>query len=83
MIYPTSKCYTVSTLLFHKSGRDNVGVKNFMSHFSMFVPTKANVKLTNGNTGNDQEIGIILCLFPNCLIRNTNTGILLQTLMTW
>ena len=43
-------------------------VKNCMSHFSMFVPTKATVKLANGNTGHDQVIGIILCRFPNCSI---------------
>ena len=34
----------------------------------MFVPTKATVKLVNGNTGHAQGIGIILCCFPNCLI---------------
>ena len=39
-----------------------------MSHFSMFVPTKASVKLTNGNTGHDQGIGIILFLFHNYFI---------------
>ena len=33
----------------------------------MFVPTKAIVKLDNGNTGHAQGIGIILCRFPNCL----------------
>ena len=30
----------------------------------MFVPTKATVKLANGNMGNTQVIGIILCRFP-------------------
>ena len=39
-----------------------------MSHFSMFVPTQATVKLDNGNTGHAQGIGIILCCFPTCLI---------------
>ena len=34
----------------------------------MFVPTKATVKLANGNTGHAQGIGIILCRFPNCSI---------------
>ena len=34
----------------------------------MFVPTKATVKLANGNTGHPQGIGIILCRFPNCSI---------------
>ena len=31
----------------------------------MFVPTKTTVKLANGNTGNAQVFGIILCHFPN------------------
>ena len=39
-----------------------------MSHFSMFVPTKATVKLANGNTGHAQGIRIILCRFPICSI---------------
>ena len=39
-----------------------------MSHFSMFVPTKATVKLANVNTGHAQVVGIILCCFPNCPI---------------
>ena len=39
-----------------------------MLHFSMFVPTKATVKLDNGNTGYDQGIRIILCIFTNCFI---------------
>ena len=34
----------------------------------MFVPTKDTVKLAYENTGHAQVIGIILCLFPNCLI---------------
>ena len=34
----------------------------------MFVPTKATVKLDNGNTEHAQEIGIILYRFPKCLI---------------
>ena len=33
----------------------------------MFVPTKATVKLGNGNTVHAQGIGIILCQFTNCL----------------
>ena len=37
-----------------------------MSHFSIFVPTKATLKLANGNTGHAQGIGIILCRFPKC-----------------
>ena len=39
-----------------------------MSNVSMFVSTKATVKLANGNTGHAQLIGIILCQFPNCSI---------------
>ena len=34
----------------------------------MVVPIKATVKLTNGNTGHAQGIGINLCRFTNCLI---------------
>ena len=34
----------------------------------MSFPTKATVKLANGNTGHAQAVGIILCRFPNCLI---------------
>ena len=37
-----------------------------MPNFSMFVPTKATVKLANGNTGHAQGIGIILCPFTKC-----------------
>ena len=60
--------YTVSTVLFHKDGGANVAVTNCMSLFSMFVSTKATVKLANGNTGHAQGIGIILCRFSNCSI---------------
>ena len=68
VVAPPTKFYTVSTVLFHKYGGANVSVKNCMSHFSMFVPTNATVKLANGITGHAQGIGIILCLFPNCSI---------------
>ena len=68
MVAPTSKLYTISTMLFHKSGEENVAVTNCMSHFSMFVPTKATVKLDNEDTGNDQGIEIILCCFTYCYI---------------
>ena len=51
-------------MLLHKDGGENVAVKNLMSHFSMFLPTKATVKLYNRNTGNTQLIGVILYLFP-------------------
>ena len=37
-----------------------------MSHFSMFVPIKANFKLANGKTGHAQGFRIILCCFNNC-----------------
>ena len=55
-------------MLFHKDGGENIAVTNCMSHFSMFVPTKATVKLANGNTVHAQGIEIILYSFPNCLI---------------
>ena len=54
--------------LFHKYGGADVAVTNFMSNFSMLVPTKATVKLANVNTGHAQVIGIILCHFTNCSI---------------
>ena len=59
-----SKYYTVSTVLFHKYGGTNISVTNCMSHFSMFVPTKANVKFDNWNMVHAQVIGIIFCQFP-------------------
>ena len=59
VVAPPSKFYTVSTVLFHKYVGTNVAVTNFMSHFSMFVPTKATAKLENGNMGYAQVIGII------------------------
>ena len=68
MVAPPTKFYTVATMLFHKYGGANVVVTNFMSRFSMFVPTKATVKVSNGNTVHAQGIGIILYRFPNCLI---------------
>ena len=55
-------------MLFHKYAGENVAVANCMSHFSMFVPTKSNVKLANVNMGHAQVIGIILCHFTNCPI---------------
>ena len=68
VVAPTTKIYTVSNVLFHKYGGENVAVTNFMSHFYIFVPTKATVKLANENIGHAQGIGIILCRFPNCSI---------------
>ena len=65
VVEPTSKFYTLSTVLFHKYGGDNFVVKNFMSQFSMFVPTKYTAKLANGNTGHAQGIGIIFIAFLN------------------
>ena len=64
MFEPPSNFYTDSTVLSHKYGGDNVAVKAFLSHFSMFVPTKTTVKLSNGNTGDAQVIGVILYRFP-------------------
>ena len=71
VVAPPSKFYTVSTVLFHKDGGANVSVKNWISCFSMFFPTKATVKLANGNTWHAQGIGIILCRFPNFSILYT------------
>ena len=68
MVAPPSKYYTISTLLFNKDGGANIPVKNWMSHFSVFVPTKANVKMDNGKTGHAQIIEIIFYTFPNCSI---------------
>ena len=68
MVAPTSIFYTVFTVFFHKDGLANVSVTNCMSHFSIFVPTNAILKLANGNAGHAQGIGIILCLFPNCSV---------------
>ena len=63
IVPPPSIFYTVSTVLFHKDGGSNVAVTNGMSHFSIFVLTKATVKLDNGNTLHAQWIGIVLCRF--------------------
>ena len=68
MVAPNSKSYIVSNVLFHKDGGSNVAVTNCMSHFSMFVPNKASVKLANINTVHGQVIRIIFCRFPNCSI---------------
>ena len=68
MVAPTSKFYTTSTVLFHKYGGANVAVKNFMSHFYMFLPIEATAKLAYQNTVYAQVIGIILCCFTNCYI---------------
>ena len=64
----TSRLNTVYTVLIHKYGRANDAIKNGMSHFYMFFPTKYTVKLDNGKTGHAQGIGIILCRFLNCSI---------------
>ena len=68
VVTPPSKFYTVYTVFFNKYGGANVAVANYMSHFSMFLPTKTTVKLANGNTEHTQGIRIILCCFPNCSI---------------
>ena len=65
---PPKYFFSVSAVLFHKYVEANVVVTNCMSHFYMFVPTKATVKLANGNTGHAQGVGIILCRFTNCYI---------------
>ena len=68
MVSPSSILYTVYILLFHKYVGENVVVTNCMSHFSMFVPKKSDVKLANVNMGHAQVIRIILCNFTNCTI---------------
>ena len=68
MVEPPSKCYTIYTVLFHKDRGANVATTNCMSRFYMLVPTKATMKLANGNTGHTQGIGIILYCFPNWYI---------------
>ena len=65
---PSLKIHTVSTVFFHKDVGANVAVKNCMSTFSMFVPTKAALKMANGNMGHAQGIGIILCRFSYSLV---------------
>ena len=59
LVAPPSKFYTVSTVLFHKDIGENVSVKNYVSHFSIFILTNITVKLANGNTGHAKGIGII------------------------
>ena len=49
MFAPHSELFTVSTVLFHKYGRENIGVANCLSRFSMSVPDKVKVKLSNSN----------------------------------
>ena len=58
LVAPFSKIYTVSTVLFHKYGGANVRVKNWMSHFSMFVPTKVNVKLVMKKRNTPKKLGL-------------------------
>ena len=68
VVAPYSTIYTVSNVLFHRYGGMNVTLKDYMSHFSMFVLTKSTVKFPNENTGHTQGIGIFLCHFPDCPI---------------
>ena len=79
VVAPPSKFYTVYTVLFHKYGGENVAVTNGISKCSMFVPTKANVKLDNGKTGHSQGIGIILCRFTKLIYYiSSGTSLLLS-----
>ena len=55
-------------MFFHKGRGANISVTNSMSCFYMFVPTKATLKLANGNMVHAQVIVIIFFLFPNCPI---------------
>ena len=68
MVSLSSKFYTVYNVLFHEDGEVNSAVTNWMSHFYMFFPTKATVKLDSGNTVHVQLIGTISCNFTNCTI---------------
>ena len=68
MVVPSSIFYTVSTVLFHKYGVANVAVKFSMSHFSMFVPTKATVKLADENMGHSQGIVLFYVIFLPVLL---------------
>ena len=74
VVAPTSKFYTVSTVLFHKYGGANFAFTNGMLYFYMFVPTKATLKLANGSTGHAQGIDIILRHFPKCSIIYIHLG---------
>ena len=67
MVATSSILYTVSFVLFHKYIGENVAFTNYMSHFSIFVPTKYYLKLANGNMVHAQVIGIILCHFTKFL----------------
>ena len=49
--------------MFHKDGGSNFGVVNCMYHFSMFIPTKYNVKLANVNMVHDQVIDFFCVAF--------------------
>ena len=68
VVAPTSIFYTLYTVLFHKYWGANVTLTNCISNFSIFFPTKATVKLDNGNAEFSQGIRIILIWFPNCSI---------------
>ena len=68
VVDPSSNLHTVSTMFFCKDRGSNVAVKNLTSRFSMFFPTRATVKLANGNMWHTQWIGIISCFFTRCSI---------------
>ena len=79
LVAPSSNMYTVSTLLFYEDVRDNVGFNNFMSHFYMFVPTKTNMKLANGNMIHAQKMRlsyVVLLTVP--LYINCNQLVIVQ-----
>ena len=59
MVTPTSKLTTVYTVLCYKDGGENSGVKNYMSHVSMFGPTKSTAKMADGNKVHAHVIWII------------------------
>ena len=60
--------------VFHKDVESNVRATNSIPYFSMFFPTKANVKFSNGNMVNSQVIGIFYVFLkhlPLYILRGT------------
>ena len=55
-------------MFFCQDRRSNVAFKNWISWFSMFVPTKDTMKIANGNIVQSKGIGMIYWHFTNCSI---------------
>ena len=64
-VAPSLKNIQYQLCCFLNTEDNKIGVKNYMSHISVFFPNKATVKLDNVNTVHSQGIVIILCHFPN------------------